>query len=67
MSAADVRTGKFRVFRSHELNGYPADRITSRVILASAAVPTRFKAVPLGAGLYWDGSGRGVGDPDQPR
>ncbi len=55
VSAADVRTGEFRVFRSHELNGYPADRITSRVILASAAVPTLFRAVPLGAGLYWDG------------
>ncbi len=55
VSAADVRTGEFRVFRSHEVNGYPADAITSRVILASAAVPTLFKAVPLDGGLYWDG------------
>jgi NTE family protein len=55
VSAADVRTGEFRVFRSHEVNGYPADRITSRVILASAAVPTLFKAVPLNGALYWDG------------
>src|SRR3712207_9545673 len=55
VSAADVRTGEFRVFRSHEVNGYPADAITSRVLLASAAVPTLFRAVALDGGLYWDG------------
>jgi NTE family protein len=55
VSAADVRTGEFRVFRSHPLNGYAADRITALVILASAALPTVFRAVPLCGGLYWDG------------
>jgi NTE family protein len=55
ISAANVRTGQFRIFRSHEIDKEPADKITSDVILASAAVPTLFRAVHLGGNLYWDG------------
>jgi NTE family protein len=55
ISAADVRTGEFRIFRSHAIDEEPADEITSDVILASAAVPTLFRAVHLGGHLYWDG------------
>lgn len=55
ISAVDVCTGEFRVFRSHRLSGREADRISSQVILASAALPTVFRAVRLGEGLYWDG------------
>jgi NTE family protein len=55
ISAANVRTGEFRVFRSHKINGYAADKISSEVLLASAAVPTLFRAVQLGDSLYWDG------------
>jgi NTE family protein len=45
ISAADVRTGEFRIFRSHAIDEEPADEITSDVILASAAVPTLFSAI----------------------
>jgi NTE family protein len=55
ISAADVRTGEFRIFRSHAIDAEPADEITSDVILASAAVPTLFRAVHLGGHVYWDG------------
>ena len=55
ISAAEVRTSEFRIFRSHEIDEEPADEITSNVILASAAVPTLFRAVHLGQHLYWDG------------
>ncbi|MBL8929498.1 MAG: patatin-like phospholipase family protein [Kineosporiaceae bacterium] len=55
ISAVDVRTGEFRVFRSHRLFGNPPDQITGEVVLASAALPTVFRAVHLGEGVYWDG------------
>jgi NTE family protein len=55
ISAADVRTGEFRIFRSHAIDEEPADEITSDVILASAAVPTLFRAVHLSGHVYWDG------------
>jgi NTE family protein len=55
ISAADVKTGEFRIFRSHEIDEEPADDITSDVLLASAAVPTLFRAVHLGGQVYWDG------------
>ena len=55
VSAADVNTGEFRIFRSHPINREPADRISSQTILASAAVPTLFRSVPLEGHLYWDG------------
>jgi NTE family protein len=55
VGATDVLSGRFRVFRSHVVNGYPADRITGTVILASSAVPTLFRAVRVGEDVYWDG------------
>jgi NTE family protein len=55
ISAADVLTGEFRVFRSHRVNNVPADVIDGRTVLASAALPTVFRAVTIGDGLYWDG------------
>lgn len=55
ISAAEVRTGEFRIFRSHPIDDEPADEFTSDVILASAAVPTLFRAVHLGGQVYWDG------------
>jgi NTE family protein len=55
ISAAEVRTGEFRIFRSHAIEEEPADAITRDVILASAAVPTLFRAVQLDGHIYWDG------------
>jgi NTE family protein len=55
ISAANVKTGEFRIFRSHAIDGELPDEITSDVILASAAVPTLFRAVHLGGNIYWDG------------
>ena len=47
VSAVDVLSGGFRVFKNAE--------VTPDAILASAAVPTLFPAVRIGDGLYWDG------------
>ena len=55
VSAADVQTGEFRVFRSHGGAGVAPDHITSRTLLASAAVPPLFRAAELDGSLYWDG------------
>lgn len=59
ISAADVRSGEFAVFRSHPVTHggkiYPAADITADVILASAAVPTVFRAVQIDGRDYWDG------------
>jgi NTE family protein len=55
ISAADVKTSQFRIFRSHAIDQEPADEITSDVLLASAAVPTLFRAVNLDGHVYWDG------------
>jgi NTE family protein len=55
VGAADVLDGEFRVFRSHPSGRYGADRITSEVILASAAIPTIFRAPRLCRRIYWDG------------
>jgi NTE family protein len=55
ISAAEVKSGDFRIFRSHAIDEEPADEITSKVILASAAVPTLFRAVHLDSKIYWDG------------
>jgi NTE family protein len=49
LGAVDVRTGVFRAFHSHR------DRITADMVLASAAIPTLFRSVPVDGGLYWDG------------
>jgi len=49
VGAVDVLSGEFKAFSSRR------DRVTADVILASAALPTLFKAVHTGGGVYWDG------------
>ncbi|WP_145982626.1 MULTISPECIES: patatin-like phospholipase family protein [unclassified Pseudonocardia] len=49
LGAVDVLTGEFRAFSSR------TDRITDRSVLASAAIPTLFRAVHTHGGVYWDG------------
>ena len=49
LGAVDVRSGAFRAFDSRR------DRITADTVLASAAIPTLFRAVHLDGGVYWDG------------
>jgi NTE family protein len=47
VTATNVRTGRGRVFRNHEL--------TPDVLLASACLPTMFQAVEIDGDDYWDG------------
>lgn len=47
ITATHVRTGRGRVFRNGE--------ITPRVLLASACLPTLFRAVEIDGEAYWDG------------
>lgn len=47
ISATAVRTGKVRVFHSHELS--------VEVALASACLPFLFQSVQIGDDYYWDG------------
>ena len=47
LSATNVRTGKVKVFHTHE--------ITADVVLASACLPFLFQAVEIGGEHYWDG------------
>ena len=47
ITATNVRTGKGRVFRRHE--------ITPDVLLASACLPTLYRAVEIDGEPYWDG------------
>jgi NTE family protein len=47
VTATNVRTGRGRVFRNSEL--------TPNVLLASACLPTMFKAVEIDGEFYWDG------------
>ncbi len=47
LSATNVRTGKVKVFHTHE--------ITSDVVLASACLPYLFQAVEIDGEHYWDG------------
>lgn len=47
VTATNVRTGRGRVFRNHEL--------TPDVLLASACLPTLFQAVEIDGEAYWDG------------
>lgn len=49
IGAVDVLSGEFRTFNSRR------DRISPDTILASAAIPTLFRSVPLDGRLYWDG------------
>lgn len=47
VGAVDVLEGNFRAFRDEE--------VTVETILASAALPTLFRAVEIGESAYWDG------------
>ncbi|MFK8249860.1 patatin-like phospholipase family protein [Ancylobacter terrae] len=47
ITATNVRTGRPRVFRNHE--------ITPEVLMASACLPTLFQAVEIDGEAYWDG------------
>jgi NTE family protein len=47
ITATSVRTGRGRIFRNAE--------ITADVLLASACLPTMFRAVDIGGEAYWDG------------
>jgi NTE family protein len=47
ITATSVRTGRGRIFRNPE--------ITADVLLASACLPTMFRAVEIGGEAYWDG------------
>lgn len=47
VTATHVRTGKGRVFRN--------DEITADALLASACLPTMFRAVEIEGEAYWDG------------
>jgi NTE family protein len=49
IGAVDVLSGRFRAFNSRR------DRITAETILASAAIPSLFRAVRMEDGAYWDG------------
>lgn len=47
INATNVRTGRGRVFRTHE--------ISPEVLMASACLPTLFPAVEINGDAYWDG------------
>ncbi len=47
VAATNVRTGKARIFRRPEL--------TADMVMASACLPTMFKAVEINGEFYWDG------------
>ena len=49
VGAVDVLSGEFKAFSSRR------DKINVDMILASAALPTLFKAVHTDGGVYWDG------------
>lgn len=49
VGAVEVRTGEFRRFDSRR------GEVTVDAVLASAAVPTLFRAAPVGGGRFWDG------------
>ncbi len=49
LGAVNILSGKFKVFDSEH------DMITVEMLLASAAIPTLFKAVDVAGNAYWDG------------
>ena len=49
VGAANVLSGEFKAFSSYR------DEINADIILASAAIPTLFRAVHTDGGVYWDG------------
>ena len=50
IAATNVRTGEAKVFREHEL--------TAQHLMASACLPTLFRAVEIDGEAYWDGGYR---------
>jgi len=63
VGAVNVLSGEFKAFRSHNFvgdgnrvfNDSQSDGISVEAILASAAIPTLFRAVGIGKDVYWDG------------
>jgi NTE family protein len=53
VGAVNILSGEFTIFEPRHAD--PAKRITVQTLLASAALPTLFRAVPIGKDLYWDG------------
>ncbi len=49
VGAVEVLQGRFRTFDSRD------DEITTDALLASAAIPSLFRSVKIGRGVYWDG------------
>ena len=49
LGAVDAVSGDFKAFDSRK------GEITTEAVLASAALPTMFRAVHTGGGVYWDG------------
>jgi NTE family protein len=49
VGAVDVLSGDFKAFTSRH------DKISADMIMASAAIPTLFRSVPVDGGTYWDG------------
>jgi len=47
VAAVDVLSGQFNVFKN--------DEVSAEALLASAAIPTLFRAVKIGGKVYWDG------------
>jgi len=47
VAAVDVLSGQFNVFKN--------DEVSAESLLASAAIPTLFRAVKIGGKVYWDG------------
>jgi NTE family protein len=47
VSAVEVRSGEFKIFRGSE--------VTVDAMLASTAIPNLFRAVRINGGTYWDG------------
>lgn len=53
VGAVDVRSGEFTSFSSAATD--PHERVSVDAVLASAAVPHLFRAMPVGDRIYWDG------------
>jgi NTE family protein len=51
IGGVNVRTGGFKIFKSDVKN----HEISAQAILASAAIPTLFRAVHVDNKIYWDG------------
>ena len=49
LGAVDVLSGGFKAFDSR------SGEVSVDAVLASAAIPTLFRSVPVNGGLYWDG------------